>query len=634
MINLYINEKPCRKFKILCNFFRIKINIYDNEDTLKYPCILLQKNNIFCKNFISYIVKLLNKKNPPIILGYNRNFINEKLEKLEICTLKDFLFQKKLEINAILLNNQYKNFKFEDYFKFDNFKNFSFLEKSLFFPVKVDEKENMCSFIPRNFKYYCSFNNPNKYQLTILENNINNSCLDWISYFKNEIFDYEFNLFIILNNKFSNLKLIKKLFKFNKIVLYKIDYDFYDLFKRKYTIIENFRNLINLIKQIGFNLKINIIYKDINEKKLDKILNIKPHYYKDEEILIFESYQINLLDFTNKMNLVEFNFLEEYIEKLNKSSKQLIINDSIIKKCYNLSLFNTVDKILELSFKHKFTAKEYYYSKKLAILFYTNSIGKLNKMELKEKDLDLIEDDNKPIMWLACKYFSIKQEILSRQISNNIDLIIKSFILFQKLELKVYSYFTDDNICDTFLKNYNKINKNSNEIITKIFLINSEYTQKNLKEIKKKLKKIDLSDIIFGKNNQFYFQKYGYLMFKFHSTIPQFINKMENIFIVRENSIKFYKDIGNIDNNKLDLITNKDIVDYGLFELINPTTNFTFSYHGENSKDLFIKRNNILKVYLKNKYKNLNMEYSFKKRDISKKNRLKIAFYSNFLTRE
>ena len=69
----------------------------------------------------------------------------------------------------------------------------------------------------------------------------------------------------------------------------------------------------------------------------------------------------------------------------------MVINDSIIKKCYNFSLFNIVDKILELSFKHSFT-KKYYYKRYYFIQFY-----RLNKLELK-KDLDLIDDNNKPLM--------------------------------------------------------------------------------------------------------------------------------------------------------------------------------------------------------------------------------------------
>jgi predicted O-linked N-acetylglucosamine transferase (SPINDLY family) len=626
MISLYINKDPCRRLKLICYSLRIKINKYKNDTKLNYPCIILKKNGLFCKEFYEYLKNIKIKES--LIIGFNYNFICDENKKIKILKFKDLLFKEKIEVFGIFIKKGKDNYSLDDYFKYENYKNYDILKNSLIYPVKYNEITKISSPVPNNLKKYCSFDNANKYQLTILESNITNNNPDWISYFKKHIFNYELNLFIILDNNLEIIKKIKDNYQFYKIIIYKIDYDKYDYYKKKYIIINNFKNIIKIIRNIGFSIKINFIKNNMSINKLNEIKNFKLNYYDDEDILIFESYQIHLIDFLNNKILNKKNFLFKYIKNLNTTNNEMVINDSIIKICYNLNLFNIVDKILELSFNHSFTAKEYYYTKKLSILFYTNSIGKLNKLELKKTDLDLIKNDNKPLMWLSCKYFIIKQKKLEEEIFDSIEMIIQSYILYEKFDLKNDNFFQNDKICETIIKNFNTKLLKYNTILTSLFLINSEYVKKNINIIK--LNGTDIDLIIKGLNNKRMYKKYGVLLFNFHSTMPQFVNSMLIIDLIRNSSLKFYKDICNISKEKIVEIIEKDKNTKDLFDLIHLKSNFPFSYHGKNSKELFEKKNKIVKYYLEYKYKKLDFEFKSQKSF----NKIRIAFFSNFLSRK
>jgi predicted O-linked N-acetylglucosamine transferase (SPINDLY family) len=628
MINLYINEEACRRLKLICYSLRIKINRIEKETKLIYPCIILKKNGILCKEFYEYLKNTKIRKS--LIIGFNYNFVNDDNKEIKVLKFQDLLFKDKIEVFGIFISKNKLNYSFDEYFKYDNYKKFNILKNSLIYPVKYDESNRVSTPIPGNLKKYCSFKNANKYQLTILENNITNSSPDWISYFKRNVFNYELNLFIILDNKLEIIKKIEDNYDFHKIIIYKIDYEKYDYYKNKYIITYDFKKIIKMIRNIGFSIKINFIKNDMSINKLKELKNFKLNYYEDEDILIFESYQIHLLDFLNSRINDKIKFLFKYIKNLNTTDNNMVINDSIIKICYNFSLFNIVDKILELSFKHSFTSKEYYYTKKLSILFYTNSIGKLNKLELKKKDLELIQNYNKPLMWLSCKYFLIKQKILEEEIFDSLDMIIKSYILYEQFELKNDGFFMDDKVCRTINKKFNLKYLKFNEVLTKLFLINSEYVKNNLNNIK--LKGLDIDLIIKGINNEFMFSKYGILLFNFHSSMPQFVDTMLIIDLIRNNSLKFYKDINNISKEKIKVMIEKDKNIKDLFTHIHLKSNFLFSYHGKNSRELFEKKNEIVKLYLEHKYKDLDFEFKSKKSD--KKSKIKVAFFSNFLSRK
>ena len=201
----------------------------------------------------------------------------------------------------------------------------------------------------------------------------------------------------------------------------------------------------------------------------------------------------------------------------------------------------------------------------------------------------------------------------------------------EKLEIKKYDIFTDDELKNKridYLINNKNLNLKTKEICTYILLFNVNYLKINLNKIK--TLNCDFDEILANINIKKNFLKYGLPIFKFHSHVPKFVNSMENILKIRNLSLNFYKKINFIIDNSIKVKIKTDIEKFNLFESMNLTSNFAFSYHGLNSKNLFINRNNIVELYLKIKYKNIDMNYNLFKNNIKKR----IGFFSNFLTRK
>ena len=237
--------------------------------------------------------------------------------------------------------------------------------------------------------------------------------------------------------------------------------------------------------------------------------------------------------FDKRFEYNNINFLRKYIKNLNTTNNIMVINDFIIKKCYDKSLFYVVDDIIEILYKHKHLDSEYYYSKKLSILFYTRRIGQLNNIKLKNEDLN--NNNMLPLIWLTSKHFGLNQDCLNDLIKFNSTNIINSYILMEQLELKRYDIFKDNDIADNIishLKNNNNLSPKIKEICTNILLFNTEYIKSEIGFSKKKYN-CNLDEIVINKNVKKNFLKYGFPLFVFHSHMPQFINSMDNILNIR-----------------------------------------------------------------------------------------------------
>lgn len=628
MINLYIKENPCKRLILYCKFSRINIIKYENNTELVYPCFFAKNNIIFIKNIFKKINKFKNI-NLPLIISYNRNNFNDFDIEIKKIKFTDLLNSKKIDISCIYFNKEFSNIK--NVFSYEIFKNFFITNKTLAIPVKIDENTEFSQILPNTFNKYAIFNNINKYEYNIIKSKLFLTDIDWISYFKKNINNEEFTIFVILNNNLSMIPLIKNNSNFYKIIIYKLDYELYNnIPKNKYILCNKFYILLKVLKLYGLNSKIVFINNYISNIKLKKILNLESNFYNDDDCILFRSYQLYLIKFYDKR--IDYNYLEflyKYLINLNSTKKVMLINDSIMKKCYNKSLFYLVDDIIEILYKHKHLDSEYYFTKKLSILFYTRKLGNLKKIKLKKEDMKNTKIEMIPLLWLTSKYFNLEQECLNDIIKKNSDLIIKSYKLMETLEIKKYEIFTDDLIAENIIKHLNQnLNPKIKEICTNILLFNVDYIKNNLNF--NKIYNCDLDEILRNKLIKKNFLKYGFSLFSFHSHVPQFVNSMENILKIRELSLNFYIELNKKIDDSVKVKIKKDIEKYNIFEFANITTNFPFSYHGENSKDLFINRNKIVELYLKSKFKNTNMEYNSFKKNIKKK----IGFLSNFLTRK
>jgi predicted O-linked N-acetylglucosamine transferase (SPINDLY family) len=637
MINLYIKENPCNRLILISKYFRINIIKYDENydfENIIYPCLIAKQNIIFVKNFIKHIVNLNknNINNKPSIICYDKNHIIDDNFNLKIIQFNDLIYTKDINIACIYIPKIYDKCNINDIFNYPEYKNFSIVNKTLGLPVKVNENTNFSQTIPNSLHRYCIFNNTNKYEYNIIKNKMFITDIDWISFFKKNIINEEFTIFVIFNNNIDMIPIIKNNHKFFKIIIYNIDYELYDLIsKKKYILCNNFKLLVKLLKMFGFNSKIIFIDNTITNNKLNKLLQIGKTFYKDDDCFIFKSYQLYLMKFFDKrFEYNNINFLRKYIKNLNTTNNIMVINDFIIKKCYDKSLFYVVDDIIEILYKHKHLDSEYYYSKKLSILFYTRRIGQLNNIKLKNEDLN--NNNMLPLIWLTSKHFGLNQDCLNDLIKFNSTNIINSYILMEQLELKRYDIFKDNDIADNIishLKNNNNLSPKIKEICTNILLFNTEYIKSEIGFSKKKYN-CNLDEIVINKNVKKNFLKYGFPLFVFHSHMPQFINSMDNILNIRNLSLNFFKELNKNIDDSIKIKIKKDIQKYNIFEMVSVTTNFAFSYHGINSKNLFINRNNIVELYIKEKYNKVDMNYHFDKKNIKKR----IGFLSNFLTRK
>ena len=236
MINLYIKEKPCNKLLLICQYLRIKITEYDDDlNNINYPCLIAKQNIIFVKNFLKHLF-FLNKNNTtkkPKIICYDKNHIAEDNIEYKMINFRDLIYTNNINVACIYLSEKYENSDIKNIFDYSNYKNFSIVNKTLGLPVTVNENTNFSQNVPNSLHRYCLFNNINKYEYNIIIKKIFLSDIDWISFFKKNIINEEFVIFVIFNNKLDTIPIIKKNHKFNKIIIFDLDYELYNLIPKK-----------------------------------------------------------------------------------------------------------------------------------------------------------------------------------------------------------------------------------------------------------------------------------------------------------------------------------------------------------------------------------------------------------------
>jgi hypothetical protein len=609
------NKFTTNKKKLNKKLFKIN----NKKNTLKKDNYFLEISYHMLK-YILYKVKNFNK----LTHNYKKLDQNFKLKKInEIKITKNFnlinttFFQSKKKIVLTIWDTYFFLKKNENTLNsYNSFSNIWFIDESkmVFSPTKKYKYKKKLEIIKKqkkiNFKHFLkSDNNRFVFLWKIKKNNQKLNFFLFLNYYLNIFLKKKFNnktkVLIINSNsstnifyliwpliyKYINIDNYNKNIKYNKILLFQINY-----FVNLVSFVDNFNLFI--IKYNLFNSKkknCNINYQNKKKNKLKK------------KLLITNFFPIFYNKITNNSKLIYNNFFKNSIKSLN--------NIFLINKFF----YNSNKIYLMHKKKIKINQILLNYNKTKKNQFYYNTIKKNIYIYWKfNKTLVLIDKKNKQKKVL--NFFVKKQKnliLLSNKINfrNNKNFIPKWYNKLNKRNIYIF-YRT---FLLLFSTNFNKISKiflfyhQNNNIFKKLFLKITFNKTNLIKQIK--------FNIYYKLKTKFNFDKLlitkffiNYLNNKKNQSYTKIFNKIFCFSLWQNQKIYFY----------FLPISNKNLINYPVFK-VNTITLLNSLYYS----NLSYKKK--LKFYLKKKKKS-NLTYIHLIKNIPLKLEKKKFLFSNQLT--